>query len=823
MVNVRGFGVVAVLTLALGIGACTAMFSVVNGVLFRPLPYNDPESVVRIIQNTVEIPPTVVRTAVLDAEYFRAIRARVTNLSAVAGFHSHPNTGSLSVDRLSMTFRTPDETIPLFGTKVSPGLFPMLGSRPHIGRVFGVDEEQPGNSAVVILSYGTWQKHLKGDPAVTRRAITLDNAVYSIVGVMPADYDFPDAETEFWIPLTPADVRNSDGNYEGPGSANLEVIARLKDGVSIDEANAELETIFRQLDDANPQSELLNLRSIPRRSEIVSMKDEMVRAVRPALQMMLAAVLCLLLIGCANIANLMLARTVSRQPEFAIRVALGARHGHLIRQVLGESILLGLAGGVAGTLLAYVGIQFFKVLAAANLPRPGAIRLDPTVLGFAFVLSLLSGVLFGLIPALFVARRQDVDALHGQSRYASSTLASKGLNRSQGALVVAQIMLAVVLLVSAGLFARSFERLTTLNPGFDQRNVLALELTLRPSRHSNTSPFYEDLIARIKSLPNVESAAVASVRDFPMTKLGPFNVQLSPLPVPMDQDFANLRRVSPEYFSVLGTPVIQGRGFDANNRGENPAGVLVNQEFARRYFPGTDPVGRTVDGQMLGRPIFSTAQIIGIVDDIRYYTLDAAPQPEVYLNLAEFPGQNIYQARVAVRMTNDEPASTIRDIRTLLRQLDPEARLDRAEMLADIVGESNALVRHRLNAVLLVTFAVFALALAATGIYAVMAYSVTQRTHEIGVRIALGAQRHEVLQLILSRGIALTSAGMAFGLVAATIVTHLFETLLFGVRPLDPSTFAAVFLVFAVTAVVACCVPARRATKVDPLIALRHE
>jgi putative ABC transport system permease protein len=818
LVKNRGFTVVAVLTLALGIGANTAIFSVVNAILLRPLPYKDSDRVVHIITYRREGEKTV-RAWDMGQRYFVGLRERTQTLSAVGGYDSFSN---LTRQRLSMMVEGREGAAQLFGTRMSPVLFSMLGARPEIGRVFEPTEEQPDRHDVIILSHRAWIAHYGGDANILSKPLTLDHRLYSVVGVMPRDFQFPDRQTDFWIPLTPAPVPPpSAPRSDSPNSGYTDgAFGQLADGISAHTASAEVESIIRQLDVELATERRWSLTqlgfpgSLPRRAEIVSMKEELVGRVRPALRVLSFAVAFVLLIACANVLTLLLSRIVSRQRELAIRTALGAARSRLIRQVLTESLVIASAGGVAGIVLASWLIQVIIRLAPADIPRIEEVGMNVSVLLFTLALSSLTGVVSGLLPAMR-AGRTDQPTSPTQSNNIAVSPDSVWLRfGSRRLIVVGEIAMAMMLFIGAGLLIRSFVTLVNVNPGYDARNVLTFQVVLPPGRFADPREFYDQLIARLESVPMVQSVGATDV--LPIAGSGGFHFSLGGLPTPPGpSDTMVMRVVTRNYFSAMGIRVIEGRPFSDRDGVGGRRSILVNREFAQRYFGLRNPVGWIVGQAPL------TYEVIGVVDDVRHAGLQAEIQPEYYVDLREFALSEATRPYFAVR-TRGDTADLVPTIRSVVRQIDARAGVDlNLARMSDIVSAS--VTRPRFYTALLSTFAAIAVALAVIGIYGVMAHSVAQRTREIGIRVALGARRSQILALVLRQGIALTLAGICIGLAGAAAITRYLEGMLFGLTPLDPATFVAVSVMLAMIATAASYVPARRATKVDPLVALRCE
>jgi putative ABC transport system permease protein len=824
------FAAVAIVTLALGIGANTTIFSVVNAILLRPLPYKHSDRIVEIVQH---IPGTESRsgaperTSNMNLEEFQWWRMRTTTLSHMA----------LRMP-LSVTLARGDEAVRLPGAQVSVALFPMLGVQPILGRLFEPNEEKPGSDRVVILSYRAWQADFGADPAIVGRPITLDRTAYAVVGVMPRGFALPsiwDSEARFWTPLALTAERT--GRILG-----LPVMARVKDGVFIEAAAREADAIARELR-GDPPAIPGTPASGPPGVEIVSLKDELVAPIRAPLFVFVVAVGLVLLIACVNVANLFLARATSRQREIAIRLALGAGRGRILRQLLTESLTLALFGGAAGCALAFGGIQFVKAAgqglarqdlaqlgAAGNtIPRLAEVSIDPSVLLFTLAVTVVTGVLFGLSPALLLRR---IDLIHAAGSRVERRASTFGRHSARSVMVVCQIAFTMVLLLGAGLLIRRFVKLTRVELGYDPANVLTFQIAQRAQEdrdklgppgilryREREAAFAESVVTRLRSLPGIESAAFTTA--LPMMN-GRYFVGLTSTPTaPMTLiPGSNALSVSRDYLRVMGIRVIAGRGFVENERWGAHT-LLVNSALARAYFGGESPVGKIVF--LWGEP--TPREVVGVVDDMHEFSLDAAPGPQLLLDAEQAGGGNYmisFQGGLyfALRTTRDA-GTIVPQIRGIVRQLDSTAALGNIATMDQIVA--NSITQPRMYALLPGIFAGIAVVLAAVGLYGVIAYSVTERTQEIGIRMALGAQRPQVLLLVLRHGLVITILGMILGLGGGLAVTRYLETMLFGLTPLDLPTFLMVSALFVVVAVIACYVPARHATRVDPLVALRYE
>lgn len=807
----RSFATVAVLTLALGVGANTAIFSVVYGVLLKPLPYADSERIVRLYMNmpAAESPSKRPLRAArgLTAPQLEEVRLKVRAFSHV-GTASGLLRGLPSIE----------DAARLQGTGVSASVFEMIGARPSLGRVFTTQDEAPGSPAVVILSHTTWQRYLGGNPNIVGTELAMDSVLgprleyrYTVIGVMPPDFDYPDRQTLFWLPFRTATATGA------PQSGPL--VARLADGVSVDAALAELTPLLQALRPEAPGT----------RYELAFDQRELVEPVRPALLLLMAAVGFVLLIACVNVANLLLARSAARQREMAVRIAIGAGRGRLIRQMLTESLLLSALGGIIGTILAIAGVNGLKALATTmtridvspgGFPRVDSISIDSTVLAFTLLVCAATGLLFGLVPAVLHSGVDPVRGLKGDSVHVQPRLFTGfGLRQS---LVVAEISLAIVLLVGGVLLARSFFALATVNPGYNAAQVLTFQVNLPNARYTNVQlkSFAEDLSTRLRAVPGVQSAAYAN--QLPMVNLTDtggglhFTPDASRAPTPLGPE---IRLVSRDYLPVFGTRVLAGRGFQESDDAGRPHVMLVNQATVNSVFSGENPIGRQV---FVGRDVVPW-EIVGVVEDVRQHGLDRLPSSQYFVDLRQWSANGVLfpiSPYFAVRAGADLE-TLIPRVREAVRAVNPEAAPFNVTPMTALV--ENSIARPRLYAVLLGVFAISGLMLSLIGIYGVMAYTVTQRTREIGIRMSLGAAHGNVLRLVLQQSLTLTAIGVVLGLVAAGFASQYVQSLLFGVEPLDTATFVAVASIFVSVAVLASYVPARRAAKVDPLVALRAE
>jgi putative ABC transport system permease protein len=823
----RAFALVGILTLALGVGANTAIFSVVHSVLMRPLPYGDADRIVGLYLNqpAAESPTGVPRRLRIGLSVPDLIELRQRTRAI-----SHAGVSTLSF----MTMTNGEETIRLEGARVSPDIFQMLGVRPLLGRIFDDADEALGAEPVVILSHALWRRSFAADRNVVGRTLTLfdvfarvpptservpvkeGSRTYSVVGVMPEDFE-PGGPNQFWIPfgLTAAPSPPPRGN----------LVARLADGVSPSAAAAEVGAIIRELHDRARTSAPPPAQGPPR-YEFVRQQDEMVAPVKPALLVLMGAVGFVLLIACVNVANLVFARTASRQREIAIRIALGAGRGRVIRHLLTESVVLALIGGAAGTLLAFGGIRLMRSLGTTlsrmdlgvqlPFPRLQEIGIDATVLMFAIATSLATGVVCGLAPALRYSIAWRMDALVSRSTR----------DWMRGPLIVAEVAMAMILLVAGGLLIHSFVRLSAVDLGYDPSNVLTFQVGLPADRYPNPQlrTFAEALVARLRSVPGVRAAAYGRQLPFVAITESLWLRRTSEPEPPSARTPAtstDARLVSRDYLAVMGIRVIAGRGFEDGDGAGGPRVMLINETAARRDFPGENPIGRVVYTWHDSIPW----QIVGIVRDVRQTGHDQEPRPQFFADYRQWPDTDrvmftFLGPYYAVRIDGDA-GTVISQARAIARELDGQAGLFSVASMDQLVA--NRISRPRMYAVLLGIFAAVAVALAAIGIYGVLAYSVAQRTREIGVRMALGARRAAVMRLVLGQSLVWTFAGISLGLAGAAVLTRYLDRMLFGLTRLDPATFAAVPVLFGVVAALASYVPARRATRVDPSIALRSE
>ena len=793
-----GFTLVAVLALALGIGANSAIFSVVNAVLLRPLPYAEPERLVTVWEDDTKGGFPKDTPAAANYIDWRDQNQVFEGMAAIAD-QSYNLTGAGEPERLD-------------GRSVSASLFPLLGVEPQLGRAFLPQEDAPGANRVVVLSHGLWQRRFGGDPSILGRPVNLNGANHEVVGVMPQHFQFPDPKDQLWTPIafTQQEAANRGRHY-------LQVVARLKPNVTVEQAQAEMTTIAARLQQQHPEQN----RDLG--ATVVPLHEHLVGNIRPALLVLLGAVGFVLLVACANVANLLLARAAVRQKEIAVRVALGASRLRLVRQFLTESVLLAACGGAVGLLLAVWGTGLLKTFIPENVSQVRSITIDGRVLGFTLLVSLLTGLVFGLAPAAQASRFDLNETLKEGGR--DSAQGSRG-NRVRGLLVIAEVAVSLVLLIGAGLLINSFVRLRGVDPGFTSDNLLTMSIVLPREKYPDyqrRAAFYDEMVSRVEALPGVKSAAVTNW--IPLVLQGDsitFGVEGRPDPAPSQgkRPAVVTRAVHPHYFRTMGIRLLQGRALDERDRADTPNVAVISETMARKHFAGEDPVGRRITpGAADSTNADDWITVVGVAQDVRQVELGAEPKPQMYVPYAQ--GWSAFAPRYLIVSTNVEPLSLASAVRGAVWSIDRDQPVADVRTMREVLSAS--LARQRFSTLLLGVFAAVALLLASVGIYGVMSYSVAQRTHEIGIRMALGAQRGDVLRLAVGQGMKLILVGIGLGLVAAFALTRVMESLLFGVSATDPVTFAAISLVLVFAGLLASYVPARRATKVDPMIALRYE
>jgi predicted permease len=789
-----GFTVVAVITLGLGIGANTAIFSVVNAVLLRPLPFENPDQLVMIWQTN---PQRGILQGLVSPPNLHDWQQQSHTFGQIAAFNPRG---------FSLTGTSEPEHLP--GTFVSVGLFPMLGANPLLGRNFLPDEGRPGGNRAVIISFALWQRRFGGDPDLVGKSLTLNDAIYTVVGIMPAKFQFP-IQGQFPIPVSelwaPLAIDNAQVNR---GNRDLFTIGRLQPGVSVEEAQAEMATIAQRLAEQHPDfNRGLGV-------HIVGYHQQLTGNLRAALLILLGAVVFVLLIACANVANLMLARAATRQRELAIRTALGAGRSRLMRQLLTESVLLSLLGGALGVALALLNFDAIVAALPAHMPRAAEIQVDRQVLIFSFAIAVMTGVIFGLVPALQASSLNLNEALKESGGKGTGGFVR---HRVRSLLVVTEVALALVLLVGAGLLIKSFHRLQQVNAGFNPENVLSVPFVLPQSRYPDgnaRAAFVNRIMEKLKALPGVQ--AVGGVTTLPLSGdyvSASFIVEGQTVS-PEGRNVANMRAATPDYFRAMSIPILKGRGFTEQDQFDAPAVVIINESFERLYFPDEDPIGKRVISPASSEGIPMT--IVGVAGDVRNGGPEDEPRPEFYYSYFQNPIRFMF---MAIR-TAAEPAGLIPAIRREIWSEDNDLPLANISTLEQLL--SKTIAQRRFNLLLLGLFSALALVLAVVGIYGVVSYAVTQRTHEIGIRLALGAKQGDVCKLVIRQGMIPVVAGIAIGLSGALALTRLMKSLLFGVSATDPLTFVGLSLLLIVVALVACWIPARRATKVDPMVALRY-
>ena len=796
-----GFTIVAVLTLTLGIGATTAIFSVVDAVLLRPLPFPHANRIVQVLRHYDEGDE-----AAVSVPQYLDWHKRNHVFDHLAAFPVLPS---------GMNLSGTGEPQHVQSIGVTNEFFPIMGIEPLLGRTFSPEEDQPGGANVVVISHGLWKDYFGGDPAILNRQIQLNSSAYSVVGVMPSGFEFPEA-TRLWTPLRLPAVSSDPANMYA-------VLGRLKEGVPLAQAHAELNILQKQLRQEQPD--------LPASDPLatVTLQNHTVGNVRPILLLLLGAVGFVLLIACVNVANLLLSRANSREQEVAIRAALGASRRRLLEQMLTESLLLGLVGGATGLALASLGIRLVTTLGPASIPRLQEVAVDYRVLAFAVLVSVVSGILFGLGPAVHVARIPPSQTLKEGGRGLAGNMKK---HRARGLLVAGEISISLILLVGAVLLIRSAVLLHAVSPGFDPNNVLTLQTSLpvKYARPELKNAFYRQVLERINAIPGVEAAA--TVTSLP-TELGP------DLPLSVEGRVhkdaregdaeAQYRWVSADYFRAMHIPLLRGRGFTEADNEHAPGVVIINQTLARQVWPQEDPIGKQMTiGKTMGPEWSDTAprEVVGIVGDIKDTGLDEMAPVELYIPYAQVPSHVV---ALSVQLgptswvvrTQMDPSAIRQEIQKAVSAVDTNQAITNVRTMNQILATSVA--SHQFNMSILTFFAVLAVVLAAVGTYGVISYGVSERLHEIGLRLALGARRGDVFRLVVGQGMSFALLGVGIGLAGAFAFTRLLTNLLYGVTTTDPFTFAGVALLLAVVALLACYLPARRAMSVDPMVALRYE
>ncbi len=800
-----GFTLVAIITAALAIGANTAVFSLVNALIIRPLPFRAPNELVLLWQKfSAQGLDRIPVSAPEYLDYTKQLKSM-----EIGGF-----------DYVDLNLTAGEMPERISGAVVSPSVFSVLGVQPSKGRVFSPNEFGEGNDNVIVISERLWKRRFNSDPEFVGKNLLLNGRTFTVVGMMPETFQFPlpifnlqggtfSGRVDIWKPI--AFTKN---DLESRGSRSFGIVGRLKSGVTIAQAQAELDTIianwYQQFPDNYAPATKFG-------ATLYAFHDQVIGGMRTALAILLGAVALVLLIACANLTTMLLARAGAREREFAIRVALGAGRGRLLRQMLTESVLLAVVGGITGGLLAIWGLALLRTIGAQTVPRVAEANLDVRVLVVTLLVSLGTGILIGFVPALASAKPELTEALKEGGRGSTSGVRR---NRVRNLLVVSEVALALVLLVGASLLLKSFVRLQNVNPGFDPRNVVTMEVSLPVAKYPRGKPvsdFFAEFIRRVQNLPGVEAAAVTSVLPLSGTN-GDSSFAIEGVDPNVNKVYPDeeIRLVSPDYFKVLRVPLVSGRFFEDRDNADAPKSTIVNQAFARKWFPNQEVVGKRITFDDPRKPVENWVTIVGLVGDIHHQGLDVDPKPEYYIPHA----QQAYRGMILAVRSKQDPRALTDVIRRELRQLDPELPMANVRTLESVTSDSIA--PRRLSVAMISVFAAVALILASVGIYGVMSFLVVQRTHEIGVRMALGATRHDVLMLVVGRAARLVSLGTIVGLVLAIISTRALGALLYNVGAFDLGSFLGVTIALALVALFASYIPALRATRADPMIALTH-
>ncbi len=796
-----GFTIVIVLTLALGVGSCTAIFSIVNAVLIRSLPYGNAEELVYLLTpnpNIANVPVDAFGPSYADFFDLQRESVSFANMSAF-----EPTTFSST---------SGDVTVRVGGARVDRNFFSTLQSFPETGRTIQPDEDEPGRNRVVVISHTLWESMYGESVDILSKSLRLDGEVYRIIGVMPKAFGYPHetdfspgasgggAKTDVWIPLALSPQQKAVRN-DNFGSA----VARLKPGVPVQEAQTEMSTIMARLDRLH-DADLRGWEALVR-----PFRDSAVGPVRKLMWMLFGAVSLVLLIACGNAANLMLARAAARTHEFGVRATLGAAKGRMVRQMLTESLLLGFSGGLVGSGLAYLFLRALLFLNPGNIPRFSDASLDYRVLLFAFFLAIATSLIFGLLPALFAARLNLVAFLNGAGSRGSVT----GGNRLGSFLIIGELALVVTLLAGAGLLLHSYVNIETVQTGFSPSALtMGVELNANYRTLEKDRSFFRTLLQNVQSTPGIESAAF--INSLPMSHSESLSTFWVDGYANQKEQMVNGRQITPAYFSVMGISLVEGRSFNEGDITGRLSVVIINEAFAHKYFAGRDPVGLEIRPSATSK---TASRVVGVVRNVRHSSLEADPPAELYNPFWQAGGFGSHNS-IVVRSALS-PATTATVVRDALRKIDPDLAMDNLHTMGDLVSEASA--QRRFQTSLLAGFAAMAMILGMVGIYGLLAYSVKQRTAEIGVRIALGASRGHVLGMVLRHGLKLSIAGLGLGLVISVLLTGLLSSSLYGVKAFDPMTYAAVPALLLLATIAACLVPARRAASVDPIHALRRE
>jgi putative ABC transport system permease protein len=793
--NNPGFTAVAILTLALGIGANTAIFSVINAVLLRPLPFSSPDQLCIITERLPSLP--LVGPSYQNFQDFRD-RAKSFSVMSATRITTLTLTGGGEPERLAAQLS-------------SASMFPLLGVRPSLGRSFSPEEDRAGGAQVAVLSYGFWRRRFAGSAEVLGKSITLDNKSYSIIGVLPADYQLL-VPSDVYVPFEPwAKTLPDDRNWH-PG---ITAVGRLQAGVTLGQAQSEMKIIAANLAQEYPTYDT------DMGTDVASMRDRLVSNVRPALLVILGAVALVLLIACGNIANLLLARATRRRQEIAVRIAMGASRSRIVRQLLTESGLLALVGASAGVLIAWGSIAWLLRIGGSAVPNISPVTVDWRVLLFAAALAVLSGVLFGLAPAFQTAR---IDLRTVLNEAARGSTGSRAQRQMRSALIVAEVGLALFLLVGAGLLLRSFERLASQLPGFRPENLLVADIPLSPNAYPNSTDrveFFDRLLEKLRAAPGVRSVGAAAT--LPVTGTGSaihFNIEGRAPKSPHDYVIIGYRPVTAGYLETLGVPLKRGRFITESDTERAPYVAVVNQAAVRQYFPDVDPIGKHM--QLGAMPDVSVPwmEIVGIVGDLKQ-DLAGDPKAEMYVPVRQGDSLLPVFALSVVMRTERDPMSEVSALRSAVRDINPDQPVVRVRNMEESISGSVSAPRFR--AILLAVFAIAALVLAIIGLYGLMAYTVNQRVHEIGIRMTLGADRGDVLRIVIAQALKLAVSGVSVGVLASLAFSRILSGFLYGVSPTDPLTILGVASLLIFVALLASYLPARRAMRVDPMVALRYE
>jgi putative ABC transport system permease protein len=802
LIKSPGFTIIAIITLALGIGANSAIFSVINAVLLRPLAFPQPEQLAAVWASAPQRPGN--QHEVHSYPDYVDLRDKNHTFASLTAY-----TGA------SMVFGEGDDATDVPGLAASADIFNVLGTKPMLGRGFTREDDKPGAARVVVLGYQFWQQRFGGDPKIIGREVILGTRVHTIIGVMSRGWKFPvqRENIDFVTPLVPIVETSMAGMYTRRGAHFLTLVGRLKSGVDFRQATADLQTIAAQLAQQYPDSDA-------GRSEFVTpLRDDVVGEIRPALMVLLTAVGLVLLIACANVANLLLARAATREREVAIRTALGASRAQIVRQLLMETSLLSVIGGAFGLLLAWWSIDGLIAFGPHDLPRAGEISVSGGVIVFTLVISILTSITFGLVPALHASRASVSGSLNDAGRTASGGVHG---NRLRSIFVVSQFALSLILLVGAGLLIRSFAHLRAVNPGFNPDRVVTVWQTLSKTRYPKPEQqihFFDQLLAKLRALPGIEAVGAASPLPFSGNNRGTtFTIVGQPIPQAGLEPSASHLLTDGNYFHAMQIPLKNGRTFDAHDQANSKPVVIVNEEFVKKFFPNQNPIGQSLIVGASPNDPKPAREIVGVVGTSLHETLTVEGEPEFYIPYSQDPDRSM-DIVLRTSLTNDVNLETM--LRRAVHEVDAQGFLPKPAALRDLLGQT--LAQPRFNMALLGVFAVVAVILAAVGIYGVIAYSVSQRTREIGIRMALGAQRADMLQMVMRQSFWLVAVGIVVGLVGALAATRLMAALLFGVGASDVSTYASVVIVLGGAALLASFIPARRAMKIDPMVALRYE